>query len=196
MELQQARNILERLEPVLNEQGLGFSILEVDQGVVRLRARRLAPGANVGFAVRAVAGTFRRYLPGFREIFLEALEDTPREAALVAPVGPGFRGLPGLDLTDLDRRQAASALDNFAALARRRGDTHFRLLGLDQEGPVQAARQWCALNLGAATWRHAEKGRGDAWIVHLAGPCHDPDTCGAGEEGETVPARILLVDQA
>ncbi len=143
-----------------------------------------------------MAGIFRRYLPGFREILLEALEDKLPEPAPAPPVGPGFRGLPGLDLAGLDRRQAARALDSFADLARRRGETRFRVVGLDQEGPVQAAGQWCALNLGATTWRHAEGDRGNAWIIHLAGPCPAPGACGAGEEGETVPARILLVDQA
>jgi len=164
----------------------------VDEGRVHLRARRLDPEARVAFAVRAVAGTLRRYVPGFREIRLEAVED--EAAPPRPPAGPAFPGLPGLDLAGLSRRQAARALDCFAALSRRRGDRRFRVLGLHEPEPLRAARAWCALNLWAPSCHHPQGASAGTWILHLDGPCPSPGTCGPGEEGLAVPGRVLLVD--
>lgn len=192
MELHQTREILEKLDPVLREQGVELTLVTVDEGRVHLRARRLDAEARVAFAVRAVAGTLRRYLPGFREIHLEAVEQdagSPRP-----PAGPAFPGLPGLDLAGLSRRQAARALESFAALCRRRGDARFRVLGLHEPEPLQATRAWCALNLVAPSWSHPEGTSAETWILHLDGPCPRPETCGSGEEGLAVPGRILLID--
>ena len=91
MELHQTREILEKLDPVLREQGVELTLVTVDEGRVHLRARRLDAEARVAFAVRAVAGTLRRYLPGFREIHLRPWSRTPVPSL---PAGPAFPALP------------------------------------------------------------------------------------------------------
>ncbi len=192
IELHQTREILEKLDPVLREQGVDLTLLRVEQGIVHLQARRLTAEARVAFAVRAVAGTLRRYLPGFHEVRLEVLQDAA--GAPTRPTGPAIPGLPGLDLAGLSRRQAARALDSFATLARRRGDARIRLRGLDEPEPLRAAHAWCALNLLAPSWHHPEEASTGSWILHLEGPCPGPRTCGVGEEGLAVPGRILLAD--
>lgn len=196
MDLEQVQGVLGRLDPVLREQGLEVEALGGQGGVLHLRARRLGPGPPMALLVRAVEGTFRRYLPEVRRVVVEGLEEGLEAGDLAAPppAGPPFRGLPGLDLAGTDRRGAVRALEAFADLVRRRGGGRFRLRGLAEDAPRRAALKWSSFyrqDLGAI---HPEGGCPDSWIVHLSGPCPDPETCGVGEEGETLPARVLLVE--
>lgn len=194
MNLEQAREIAARLRPVLEEQGLDLEVLGEADGVVRVRLLRAAPGAPASVLARALEGTFRRYLPGFRGLLLEPAPEEPRVGPGPPPAGPTFQGLPGVDLSGMDRRLAARALDAFADLVRRRGGTRFRVRGLAEDAPLRAARKWTSFfrqDLGPV---HPEGDRDDTWIIHLAGECPRRATCGVGEEGETLPARVLLVD--
>lgn len=194
MDLDLARDIVARLRPVLEEQGLELEVTGAEGGEVRLRGRRVGRGAPMAFMVKAVEGTFRRYLPGFASVRLEDFEEAPAPPPPPPPppAGPGFRGVPGVDLSGADRAQAARALETFATLARRRGAGRFKVRGLGQDPALRAAEKWRDMyrqDLGAV---HAEEGRPDSWIVHLDGLCADP-ACSAGQPEELLPASVLLV---
>ena len=197
MEPEQVREIMRRLEPVLVAQGLRVEVVGQEDGVIRLRARRVGPGATLAFMVRALEGTFRRYLPDFREVVVDAYEGPPEPGSgpPKPPVaGPAFQGLPGLDLAGSGRSEAARALEAFAGMAQRRGETRFRLCGLVEADPRRAALKWLSLG-GEGRSAHPEAGTPGTWIVHLAGPCTNPETCGPGEAGDVIPARVLVIPQ-
>lgn len=191
MDLERARDIVLRLKPVLEEQGLELEVTGADGGTVILRGRRVRRGAPIAFMVKAVEGTFRRYLADFQGVRLEAFEELP-QAPEPPAAGPGFQGLPGVDLSGADRAEAARALETFAVLARRRSVPRFKILGLGEDAALRAAQKWRDLYAADLRSVHPEESSPDSWIVHLDAACHDP-ACSAGQAEEILPARVLLV---
>lgn len=191
MDLDRARDIVQRLKPVLDEQGLELEVTGAEGGTVLLRGRRVGRGAPVAFMVKAVEGTFRRYLADFQDVRLEGFEDLPPTPE-AAPAGPGFRGVPGVDLAGADRAEAARALETFATLVRRRGADRFKVRGLGEDAPHRAAEKWRDLYREEVAAVHPEEGQADSWVVHLGDPCQDPACC-SGQDEEILPARVLLV---
>lgn len=189
------QSLLARLQPVLEEEGLEIQVVDLRDGLVHLRGRRVSPGVPMAFMVRALEGTFRRYLSGFKGVVLDEWEDLEERKTPPRALGPIMRGLPGLDLTGTDRREAASALDIFAGMLRRQGARRARLLGVGQGGAEQALEKWLAIHREAGDLGHPEAGHRGRWILHLGQACEDPGTCGSDESGETLPAGILLAGQ-
>lgn len=191
MDLERARDIVLRLKPVLDEQGLELEVTGADGGTVLLRGRRVRRGAPIAFMVKAVEGTFRRYLADFQDVRLEAFEELP-QAPEPPAAGPGFQGLPGIDLSGADRAEAARALETFAVLARRRSVPRFKIHGLGEDAALRAAQKWRDLYAADLRSVHPDEGSSDRWIVHLDDECQDPACC-AGAQEEILPARVLLV---
>jgi len=193
-----AQSILARLNPLLEQEGLELQVVDVDEGVVHLRGRRVSPGVPVAFMVRALEGTFRRYLPGFREVALDEWQGLEEPEAFSKPrtSGPIMRGLPGLDLAGTNRKEAAQALEIFAGMMRRQGASCARLLGVAPDEPERAVRKWLSVHREDGVLGHPEAGAQDRWILHFGQPCEAAETCHQGESGETLPARILLLDQS
>lgn len=190
--------ILERLAPSLAEQGIEVTLTGSEGGVVRIEARRTGPGWPLAFLSRALEGTFKRYLPGFRGLLLEGyvpLEGrTPGGGGPPAPpeAGPPFQGIPGVDLGGLDRSRAARSLESFVALALRKGARVVKVRGLDHEPAHRAAEKWADLYRGTWTSQHLEEGRTDAWIVHFDRPCLDP-SCARDLSEEILPGALVLI---
>ncbi|MGI5845028.1 MAG: hypothetical protein ACOX9B_12745 [Candidatus Xenobium sp.] len=197
MEEFSAHSILARLNPLLKEEGLEFQVVDVAEGVVHLRGRRVSAGAPMAFVVRALEGTFRRYLPGFREVALDEWQGLQEPPASCEPRIPGLRmsGLPALDLAGTDRQKAAQALEIFFGMLRRQGASCARLLGVAADGPERAVRKWLAVRREDGVLGHLEAGHRDRWILHFGQACEAAETCNPEESVETLPARILLLGQ-
>ena len=62
--------IVEKLRPTLRQEGLEVDFLGREGAIVNIRAKRVSPGVPVAFLVKAIAGTFRRYLPEIEDVCL------------------------------------------------------------------------------------------------------------------------------
>lgn len=193
-----AHTILARLNPLLEQEGLELQVVAVGEGVVHLRGRRVSPGAPMAFMVRALEGTFRRYLPGFREVALDEWQglQEPEASFETRTSGPRMRGLPSLDLAGTNRQQAAQALEIFAGMLRRQGASCARLLGIATDEPERAVRKWLAVHREDGVLGHPEAGHQDRWILHFGQACEAAEICHPEESVETLPARILLLGQS
>jgi hypothetical protein len=151
-----APEIIEKLRPKLREEGLEVEFLGQDGPVVNIRAKRVAPGVPVAFLVKAIAGTYRRYMPEIEDVCLA--EYDPGEAIPTAPsatfepvfqhkpVAAGLElvGLPTVDLSGLDRRQAVQALESFYKVWSQKSPV-VGVEGLTEDGPLRAAKKWASV---------------------------------------------------
>lgn len=78
-----AEEVIERLHPILRKEGLEVDFLSQEGSLVNIRARRVASGVPVAFLVKAIAGTYRRYLPGVKDVCL--MEYDPGTNIPIAP---------------------------------------------------------------------------------------------------------------
>lgn len=187
--MDRVRDILDRLEPTLAEQGLAVEPLALEGSTLSVRARRTGPGMPAAFLVRLLEGTFRRYAPEVASVRLEEYE-TPA-AAVPAATGPAAVGIPAIDLSGQDRRRAARALEAFVALALRRGARIVKVRGLAEDPARRAAEKWADFYRDTFRSRHPEAGVEGAWVVHFDRPCDDP-ACTAGQPTELMPAPLFL----
>jgi len=193
-----AQGILARLAPLLEQEGLNVQVVDVREGMVHLRGHRVSPGLPMAFMVRALEGTFRRYLPGFRGVALDEWQDLqgPEDSPTPRTFGPTMRGLPGLDLAGTDRKQAVQALEAFAGMMHRQAASCARLLGVAQDEPERAVRRWLSVHREDGVFGHPEAGHQSRWILHFGQACEAAETCHPDEPGETLPARILIPGQS
>lgn len=199
-----APEIIEKLRPKLRQEGLEVDFIGLEDGVVSIRAKRVAPGVPVAFLVKAIAGTYRRYLPEIEDVCLaeydpgEAIGTAPSETFEPVfqhkPVAPALtlKGVPVVDLQDLDRRQAVKALENFFSV----WSEHSPLLGiagLDQDAPERAAKKWASVYRDE--YREIERGSDHRWniIVSTEEPKELARLRAAGDE--IMPGKIFLTDQ-
>lgn len=145
--------ILDKLRPTLRHEGFEVDYLGREGAVVNIRAKRVAPGVPVAFLVKAVAGTYRRYLPEIEDVCL--LEYDPGEGIGISasdtfePVlshrHPSssliLAGLPVVDLEGLSRRDAVRSLESFVKMWGPRSPI-VGLLGMDDDAPQRAASKW------------------------------------------------------
>lgn len=194
-----AEQIIEKLRPTLRQEGLEVDFLGREGAVVNIRAKRVAPGVPVAFLVKAIAGTFKRYLPEVEDICLT--EYDPGESIATAPsetFEPVFKhrppmaelapkGVPVVDLSGLDRREAIQAIENFVRIWKERSPV-LGLRGLDEDAPGRAARKWAAVY--REDYHHLEELSDSSWEVLFA---EDGDAESLRNQGEEVmPARIFL----
>lgn len=66
----EAKEIIEKLRPTLRSEGLEVDFVARVDNLVHIRARRVSPGVPVAFLVKALAGTYRRYLTEIEDVYL------------------------------------------------------------------------------------------------------------------------------
>lgn len=151
-----APEIIDKLRPKLREEGLEVDFLGQDGPIVNIRAKRVAPGVPVAFLVKAIAGTYRRYMPEVEDVCLA--EYDPGEAIGTAPsetFEPVFKhkpvaaslevvGLPIVDLSGLDRRQSVQALENFYKVWSPKSPV-VGVEGLTEDAPLRAIKKWASV---------------------------------------------------
>jgi hypothetical protein len=145
--------IIDKLAPTLRQEGLEVDFLGLEGPVVNLRARRVGPGVPVAFLIKAIAGTFKRYLPEVQDVCLVeydpgvGIETAPSDTfapvfAHRSPVNSlPLAGLPVADLSGLNRRDAVKAIEGFLKVWGSRSPV-LALQGLAQDAPRRAARKW------------------------------------------------------
>ena len=151
-----ALEIIEKLRPKLRAEGLEVDFVNQDGAIVNIRAKRVAPGVPVAFLVKAIAGTYRRYLPEIEDVCLteydpgESIGTAPSETFQPVfqhkPVAAGLAvlGLPVLDLSGLDRRQAIQALESFFRVWSPKSPL-LGVEGLSQDAAQRAMKKWASV---------------------------------------------------
>ncbi len=202
-ELAKHQEILERLRPALEQEGLEVEAQGVEGETLNIRARRTGPGVPVAFMVKAISGTFRRYLPEIQDVCLTEYDPGPegapktrsspdfekvlRHRAPSVPVQP--RGIPAVDLSGLDRRQAIRALEAFVRVwSAQSGKVRFH--GLTEDAPQRAAEKWASVY--REDYHSLVKDSEDVWTVYFG----EVGVNGSKIEAEEVmPGRVFLIDE-
>lgn len=199
-----AQEIIEKLEPTLRHEGLEVELLGQEEAVVNIRARRIGPGVPVAFLVKAIAGTFRRYLPEVKDVCLVEYDPGEGIGTAASPTfdqvfahRPGssplaLRGFPVLDLNDLDRRDAVRALEGFFKVWGSRIPA-FAVVGLEQDGPQRATGKWAQVY--RQDYREKREVSADRWEFSLSDEVEPAlaALCALGEE--RMPGRIFLTSE-
>lgn len=197
-----APEIIEKLRPKLREEGLEVDFLGREGEIVNIRARRVAPGVPVAFLVKAIAGTYRRYMPEIVDVCL-AEYDPGEEIGTAAsetfepvfkhkPVAQtlALAGIPVLDLSGLDRRQAVKSLENFFRMWKARSAL-LGVQGLEEDAPKRAAQKWASVY--REEYQEIDQISDARWNIVL-----DRQSVEASRnlEEETMPGRIFLTDES
>lgn len=197
--------IIEKLRPFFEQEGgLEIDFLGLDQGVVNIRARRVAPGAPVAFVVKAMAGTFRRYLPEFQDVCLVEYDPgegigtkpSPTLAPVFAhrPAGTAIavKGVPVADLSGLTRRDAVRAIEGFFKIWSSRAPL-LGLQGLQEDAPRRAAAKWAEVY--RQDYRELLEINPDRWEILAANGSPDAIAEFRSQGDEIMPGRIFLTSE-
>lgn len=151
-----AEEIIDKLRPALHKEGLEVDFLGREGSVVNIRARRVSPGVPVAFLMKAVAGTFKRYMPEIEDVCL--VDYDPGEGIAIAP-SPTFEpvlkhkhkpvkfslvGLPVVNLKGLNRKDAICAIEGFMKIWATRSPL-VGFIGLEEDAPGRAAGKWASV---------------------------------------------------
>lgn len=196
--------IIEKLRPTLQQEGLEVDFLGCEQAVVNIRARRVGPGVPVAFLIKAVAGTFKRYLPEIEDVCLveydpgEGIETKPSDT--FAPVfahrppanGLPLAGLPVADLSGLSRRDAVRAIEGFFKIWKLRAPL-LALQGLEEDAARRAAAKWAEVYRD--DYRELVEISPDRWEI-FPGEDNPAAVSALRSRGdEVMPGRIFLTSE-
>lgn len=198
-----ATEIIEKLQPKLKEEGLEVEFLDQTDGIVNIRAKRISPGVPVAFLVKAIAGTFRRYLPEVKDVCLA--EYDPGEQIGTAPsetFEPVFKhkpvaaqlslqGVPVVDLHGLDRKNAVRALENFFRVWRSKSPL-LGVLGLKEDAVNRAVAKWGSVYRDE--YRELVQVSEERWDIHLDESAEAHSLSRQGDE--IMPGKIFLTDES
>lgn len=199
-----APEIIEKLRPKLREEGLEVDFIDQEGGVVNIRAKRVAPGVPVAFLVKAIAGTYRRYMPDVEDVCLTeydpgddigtAPSETFEPVFQHKPVAEGLKvkGLPVIELSGLDRRQAVQAMEHFFRVWKTKSPL-LGVEGLTEDAPLRAMKKWASVYRDE--YREIEKVSASRWniVIHL-----DDEallTQMRAQDEECMPGKIFLLNE-
>lgn len=195
--------IIDKLRPTLQQEGLEVDFLGREGEIVNLRARRVAPGVPVAFMIKAIAGTFRRYLPEVADVCLVEYDPgvgiETAQSATFAPVfahrpplsSLALAGLPVADLAGLSRRDAVKAIEGFLKVWGGRSPL-VAISGLREDAPRRAARKW--LSVYRDDYREVHEIDRDRWEILLGGD-ETVLTELRARGDEVMPGRIFLTSE-
>lgn len=190
-----SQDILDRLKVVFDAEGLVVTIDHFEGDTLYINMERTAKGAPVIFMAKAIGGTFRRYLPAIQNVLINSftnhLHGTQNEPTEEKPLF-SFNGLPELNMSGIDPRNAVLALDNFMALVKRHNLHKCRITWKDRVEAATILPRWVK-SINACM--HPQGDMAGKYIVHIPAVSldenHDPH-CGMKEEGDVLPARIMI----
>lgn len=198
-----AEQIIDKLRPTLKQEGLEVDFLGQEGAVVNIRAQRVGPGVPVAFLLKAIAGTYKRYLPEIEDVCL-----TEYDAGDFAPAPPSetfepvfnhkpvsahlkLEGIPVLDLTGLNRKDAVLAIEGFFKVWAERSPL-IMLSGLNEDAPRRAAEKWAAVY--RENFRELKKLSPERWEVLLSTDSDELQRVRALGE-ELMPGRIFVATE-
>jgi hypothetical protein len=200
----QYQEIIDKLRPTLEQEGVEVEILGVKGEQLEIRAKRVGPGVPIAFLVKAIEGTLRRYHSDIREVLLSEYdpgENIPKPARnpefdKVLHARPQVASPPsaplGLDLSGLDRVLSLRALENAHRVFSGQGKASFMLKGLNEAPNRAAFDKWVSF------YGHGKRVSGspdsDTSTVYLTSdaPAAEP---APPEEVLWMPARVLLTGE-
>jgi hypothetical protein len=199
-----APEIIDKLRPKLREEGLEVHFISRKGSIVNIRAKRIAPGVPVAFLIKAIAGTYRRYLPEIEDVCLT--EYDPGESIGTAPsetFEPVFqhkpvaaklelKGLPVVDLAGLDRKKAVKALENAFRIWKEKSPL-LGVTGLSEDAPGRAAKKWASVY--REDYREIENVSDDRWNVILGFEDAKELELLREKPEEKMPGKIFLLDE-
>lgn len=199
----QPEEIFDKLRPTLLQEGLEVDFLGREGAVVNIRARRVAPGVPVAFLIKAIAGTFRRYLPEIEDVCLVEYDPGSGQTAQSETFAPVFShrpavsslplaGLPVADLSGLSRRDAVKAIEGFLKVWGSRAPL-VGLLGLREDAVRRAASKW--LSVYRDDYREVKEVDSDRWEISLAEAEPEQVLALRSRGDEIMPGRIFLTSE-
>ena len=197
---------MDKLRPTLQQEGVEVEVLGLKGEQLEVRARRFGPGVPIAFLVKAIEGTFKRYHPEIREVLLseyDAGENIPKAARNLefdkvlhakpsqSPASPNPSGWLGLDLSGLDRANAARALENAHRVFSGRNVLAYLVKGLGESTNRAAFDKW--VSFYGHGGRVRTNGDPDSAAVYLgdALPDNEPPS---DAEVLWMPGRVLLTE--
>lgn len=200
-----SREVIDKLRPTLIKEGVEVDFLSREGALVNIRARRVGPGVPVAFLVKAIAGTYRRYVPGVEDVCLaeyDAGEDVP-----IAPsetFEPVFkhsatvhalllRGTPVVDLSGLGRRDAIRAIEGCVSVWAERSPL-MGISGLTEDAPLRAAKKWASVYRD--DYRRINKLSPDRWEIVFGEVNQDEIESLRAEGTEVMPGKLFFLDLA
>ena len=199
-----APEIIEKLRPKLRAEGLEVDFIDREGAIVNIRAKRIAPGVPVAFLVKAIAGTYRRYLPEIEDVCLA--EYDPGESIPTAPsptfepvfkhtpvaAGLAVAGIPVLDLSGLDRRKAVQALENFFQVWKSKSPV-LGVEGLYEDAPLRAAKKWASVYRD--DYRELETISEYRWNINVSEQTPQEIEAFRNRADERMPGKIFLLHE-
>lgn len=197
-----APEIIEKLQPKLREEGLEVEFIDRDGAVVNIRARRIAPGVPVAFLVKAIAGTYRRYLPEVEDVCLaeydsggeigtapsETFEPVFQHQPVASSIGT--TGLPVVVLNGLDRRQAIQAIENFYQMWSPKCPV-LGVEGASEDAPGRALEKWA--HVYSDDYQKIDKISKDRWNIVTPGIEADVVEKAMKQADERMPGKIFIM---
>jgi hypothetical protein len=197
-----APEIIDKLRPKLREEGLEVDFLGREGPVVNIRAKRVAPGVPVAFLVKAIAGTYRRYLPEVEDVCLA--EYDPGESIGTAPsetfepvfqhkpvaASLGLVGLPVIDLSGLDRRQAVQALESFYKVWSKKSPI-VGVEGLTEDAPLRAMKKWASVYRD--DYSETQVVSDQRWNIIVSANSEDAVKDMLSKDDECMPGKIFIL---
>lgn len=196
--------IIDKLRPTLRQEGLEVDFLGLQDTVVNIRARRVAPGVPVVFLVKAIAGTYKRYLPEVDDVCL--VEYDPGEGIATAPSETFapllshrsvcekllLHGLPAVNLQGLNRRDAVRAIEGFVKVWGARSPV-VAICGLTEDAPRRAASKWAQVYRD--DYRELLEVDADRWEIVLDQDSSEQIAELKSKGDEVMPGRIFLTNE-
>jgi len=171
--------------------------------VVNIRAKRVAPGVPVAFLVKAIAGTYRRYMPEIEDVCLaeydpgESIGTAPSETfepvfqhKPVAPALPA-EGIPVVNLAGLNRRDAVRALENAFAVWKDKSPL-LGVTGLEEDAPGRAAAKWASVY--EQDYEELEKPTPNRWTIVIRNDSEELQSM-RDKPDEVMPGKIFLLEE-
>lgn len=200
----QPEEIIDKLRPMLLQQGMEIDYLGLEGAMVNVRAKRVSPGPPVAFLLKGIAGTFRRYMPEVEDVCLVEYDPgngiTTTKTEMFEPVfnhrptavSIPLAGLPVVDLKGLSRRDAVRAIEGFFKVWGPRSPV-VGLQGLTDEAALRAARKWAEVYRD--DYREAVEVDSDRWefVVDGENPERISELKTLGDE--VMPGRIFLTNE-
>ena len=151
-----ASEIIEKLKPSLKSEGLEVNFVKQEGSTVHVRAKRITAGVPVAFLMKAIEGTYRRYLPEVEDVLLTEYDSGGQsgheKSELFQPVFEhkpvlqafALQEQPAVDLRGLDRRVSVRIIERFVDMWKEKSP-QVELVGVDEDAPSRAFKKWLAV---------------------------------------------------
>lgn len=185
--------ILKKLEPAAKLEGLKVLFAGIEENTLHLKVHRIGEGIPVAFFIKALEGTFRKYLPQLSGIALVEYQKNGFEAKQSQEFQKVYlhqpprvkiqpKGLPSTDVSTLNQAQTVQIFETLSHMWQDQSPW-FLVTGLNHPPALDGAKKWEFHFPNDYLKIQKEQ---DQWLVYLT-EAPPPDL-----PIESIPAKLLL----